>query len=113
MSQALTDITIEDDAGDTAARWIDPDVRLREAAPDLFAALTQALAALNTAPRFTLPVWCSAPSPCCTRLLPTEASQKRQSDRQKRNCRALRNICHSHLAGGTSIAKRRIMVIIS
>jgi hypothetical protein len=52
---AVEFIEVFDPQGDSVADWIAPRVRARLAEPDLFEALTQALIALNTAPRFSVP----------------------------------------------------------
>lgn len=51
---ALDQITVEGPDGD-CAEWLSPDEALSQAASDLLEALELAVAALNTAPRFTVP----------------------------------------------------------
>lgn len=49
-------IEIQSADGSTVAEWKHQDLKLRLAAPDLLEALEQALVALNTAPRFKVPI---------------------------------------------------------
>ena len=51
----VNEIAIEGTGGYVLAVWQDDDLRLRRAAPDLLAALEQAVSALNRAPRFSVP----------------------------------------------------------
>jgi hypothetical protein len=52
---SVNEIAISDADGNECAVWLDDDLRLRFAAQDLLSALEQAMAALNTAPRFPVP----------------------------------------------------------
>jgi hypothetical protein len=48
-------IRVFDASGDPVAEWRHPQLRLQWAAADLLSALEQAVTALNTEPRFTVP----------------------------------------------------------
>jgi hypothetical protein len=51
----VNEISIDPDEGDAGAVWRDEDLSLSLAARDLLAALEQAVAALNSVPRFPVP----------------------------------------------------------
>ena len=54
--QPVDEIVIRDKAGKDVALWLSEERCLRRPAPDMLAALEQALVALNTAPRFKVPI---------------------------------------------------------
>jgi hypothetical protein len=54
-NQPLREITVTNSRGAQVASWLSPEAQLTLAAEDMLAALEQALAALNTAPRFKVP----------------------------------------------------------
>jgi hypothetical protein len=53
--EPLDHVQIWDSERGTLASWESKDYRVQHAAPDLLKALQQAVAALNTAPRFKVP----------------------------------------------------------